>query len=191
MSKMLGALIGAGLFGVVLMVLVGSYISSYNKGNRYENQIVATYENNENILAQYGQKVQEAAQIPGMQRDDMKEVVTSALSARYGEDGSKAMFQFIKEQNPNIDSKVYVQIQQIIEAGRTEFSVAQTMLVDQKRAFKTELGSFWTGMWMGFAGYPNINVGFRGGKDDYPVISTARASDAFEKGQEDAPLKLR
>ena len=48
----------------------------------------------------------EAAQIPAMQRDDLIDVVESALSARYGEDGSQAMFQFIQEQNPNIDDQI-------------------------------------------------------------------------------------
>lgn len=161
-----------------------SYISAYNIGNRLERAIVATHENNRNILAQYGNRVAEAAQVPGMQRDDLSAVVTAALEGRYGDDGSQAVFQFIQEQNPQIDSTVYVQLQRIIEAGRTEFASAQTKLVDQKRVYETALGSFWQGTWMSVAGYPRIDL------SEYTIVSTARADEAFRTGVE-APMQLR
>jgi len=161
-----------------------SYISAYNTGNRLERAIVATHENNRNILAQYGNRVAEAAQVPGMQRDDLTAVVTAALEGRYGEDGSRAVFQFIQEQNPQIDSTVYVQLQRIIESGRTEFAAAQTRLVDQRRVYETALGSFWQGTWMSVAGYPRINL------EDYAIVSTARADEAFRTGVEE-PMQLR
>ena len=186
-----GLLIGLGVAALVAVSLIGSYVTAYNTGNSLENQIVATYENNENILAQYGQKVMEAAQVTEMQRDDLTHVVTEAMSGRYGEGGSKAVFQFIKEQNPQIDSSVYTKIQQIVEAGRNDFTVAQTQLTDRKRAYRTALGSLWKGTFMGIAGYPNIKVGFRGGADDYPIITTGRAENAFESGKEDGIIKLR
>lgn len=175
-----------GVFAVLAGVLAGSYISAYNSGNSYEQRIIAAWENNENVLAQYGQKITEAAQITDMQRDDVADILTGGLEARYGTDGSRAAFQWIQEQNPNVDSTVYVKIQQLVEAGRNEFKVAQTQLVDVKRGYRTDLGSFWRGTWLGIAGYPRINVGFRGGPDDYKPITTRRASDAFESGVEEA-----
>ena len=180
-----------GIVGVLIAIPVFSYISNYNLGNRYEQQIIAVYENNENILAQYGQKVQEAAQVTTMQAEDFQKVYTEVMAGRYGADGSKAMFQWIQEQNPQIGTEVYTQIQRIIEAGRNDFSLAQAQLTDVKKSYRTALGSFWSGIWLGIAGYPTIKVGFRNGPDDFPIISTGRASDAFEKGQEDEPLKLR
>lgn len=171
----LGAFVGTGAV---------SYISAYNTANRMERTIVATDENNRNILAQYGNRIAEAAQVPSMQRDDLSAVVTAALEGRYGEDGSRAVFQWIQEQNPQIDSTVYVQLQRMIEAGRIEFAAAQTKLVDQKRIYETSLGSFWQGTWMSVAGYPRIDL------DDYQIVSTARADAAFETGVEE-PMQLR
>lgn len=171
----LGAFVGTGAV---------SYISAYNTANRMERSIVATDENNRNILAQYGNRIAEAAQIPDMQRDDLTAVVTAALEGRYGEDGSRAVFQFIQEQNPQIDSTVYVQLQRMIEAGRIEFAAAQTKLVDQKRIYETSLGSFWQGTWMSVAGYPKIDLA------EYQIVSTARADKAFETGIEE-PMQLR
>jgi hypothetical protein len=171
------------IFGAVAFSAV-SYISAYNLGNRLEQNIVATYENNRNVLAQYGNRVSEAAQIPAMQRDDLTQVVTAALEGRYGEDGSQAVFQWIQEQNPQIDSTVYVQLQRIIEAGRIEFANEQTKLVDQKRVYETALGSFWKGTWLNISGYPSINL------DDFQIVSTSRANEAFEFGIEE-PIQLR
>jgi hypothetical protein len=173
----------AAIVGIVIIV-IASYVSAYNTGNRLEQSIKATYENNQNILAQYGNKIAEASQVPEMQRDDVKDVITAALDSRYGEEGSQAMFQFIQEQNPQIDSSVYTQIQQIIESGRKDFEVAQSKLIDQKRVYETQLGSLWTGMWMGIAGYPKIDL------DEYSIVVNQRTLDAFESGVEE-PIQLR
>jgi hypothetical protein len=171
------------LSGIIAISTI-SYISAYNLGNRLEQRIIATYENNRNVLAQYGNRVSEAAQIPAMQRDDLTQVVTAALEGRYGSDGSQAVFQWIQEQNPQIDSTVYIQLQRIIEAGRIEFANEQTKLVDQKRVYETALGSFWQGTWLSIAGYPEINL------DEYQIVSTSRANEAFDTGLEE-PIQLR
>lgn len=174
--------------GVVIsaIVILGSmsYVSAHNKGNRMERDIVATYQDNRQMLGQYGNKIAEAAQIPDMQRDDLTDVVVAALDARYGENGSQAMFQFLQEQNPNIDSAVYTQIQRMIEAGRDDFTRKQTILLDKRRIYETALGTFWGGMWLKTAGYPEIVL------DDYNVVSTAAANKSFESGEDEA-LVLR
>lgn len=175
----------AAVIAAIIGIAVISYISAYNFGNRMEKELVAVRDNNRNILAQYGQKVQEVAQVPGMARDDLVKVVTAAVEGRYGTDGSKATWQWIQEQNPTLDSKMYTQIQQVIEAGRNEFQQNQTRMIDVRRTYETSLGYFWQGMWLRLAGYPKINLA------EFKPVSTARADEAFEKGREDAPLKLR
>lgn len=184
-----GALIAILVFVafVVSIAALGavSYISAYNFGNATEQNLKAVRENNKNILAQYGQKVQEAAQVPSMYADDVTKVVTAAVQGRYGQDGSKATWQWIKEQNPNVDPSMYKQIQQIIEAGRNDFQNGQTRQISVKQGYETALGSFWQGMWLRIAGYPKLNL------DEFKIISTGRADDAYQKGKEDAPLKLR
>lgn len=169
----------------LLAVPVISYINAYNAGNAVEQALKAAKENNENILAQYGQKIQEAAQIPTMQRDDLLAIFTGAIQARYGADGSQAAFQWLQEQNPNLDQQTYVQLQRMIEAGRNDFTTGQTKMIDIKRGYETQLGSFWRGTWLKIAGYPKIDLA------EYKIVSTGRAQDAFEKGVEDAPIKLR
>jgi hypothetical protein len=177
--------IGA-VVGLAAFVLGGSYISAYNQGNRMEKVISATYQNNQNVLSTYYQKVQEVAQVPGMMKDDLKEVITGALAGRYGPNGSQAVFNWVKENYPGtVDASLYKKIQQVIESGRDEFKISQTRLIDQKRAYETELGSFWTGTWMRIAGYPKVNLA------DFKVILTTETKEVFDKGVEKGPLKLR
>lgn len=178
-------IIGGIILGLIALIVVPSYISAYNYGNRAQNQIVAIYQNNENILAQYGQKVAEAIGVTEIQTKQIEGLLTGSLQARYGDDGAQANMLAIQESFPNLDMGTYTQIQRIIEAGRNDFQNAQTLLVDAKRAYTTALGTFWQGTWMSMAGYPSINVGYPlGTQDDYPVITTARADKAFETGKE-------
>lgn len=174
---------------VAILVLVGavcftSYVSAYNYGNEAEKELTATLNNNKNILAQYSNKVAEAAQVPEMYRDDLAKVVQAAMEGRYGNDGSKATWQWIQEQNPTVDVAVYAKLQVIIEAGRNEFRDAQTVLLDKKRAYETNLGYLWKGFWLRIAGYPSINL------DDIKIVTNDRTEGAYEQGKEE-PITLR
>jgi len=172
-----------GVVAAVAFAVIASYVSNKNYGNRAEVGIEATWEDNENILAQYSLKVNEVVQVPAMMKNDFKEVYEAAMSGRYGDGGSKAVFQFLQEQNPQLDGTLYVKIQQIMEAGRNEFKVAQTRLVDEKRVYVTNLGYVWKGFWLETAGYPTLNIGYpRGATDDFEIITSEYAIDAFETG---------
>lgn len=193
MNKQRGGLSGAVIALIVIAVsvaLIGvigfsSYVSAFNYGNSMEQSLKAVQTDNKNKLAQYGQKVLEVAQVPDMYKKDMVEITTAAIQGRYGEDGSKATFQFLKEQNPTLDPSMYKQIQQVIEAGRNDFQAGQTRQIDLRRSYETALGSFWQGMWMRFAGYPKLKL------SDFDIVSTDRADNAFKNKKEDGPIKLR
>ena len=178
-----------GVVSLVALVIVGSYVTNANLGNRSERTIEATWADNKNIRSTHSLKIMELAQIPAMYKNDIIEIYTAAISSRYGEEGSQAMFQFLKEQNPDIDASVYKAIQQEITAGRNEFKVAQTRLLDQKRVYVTNLGYVWKGFWLEQAGYPMLNVGFQGGSDDFGVVLSGDTNEIFETGI-DKPLVI-
>ena len=107
------------------------------------------------------------------------------MSGRYGKEGSKAVFQWIQENYPGqISDVLYVQIQQIIEAGRDKFGNAQTEFIDTKRVYETNLGYFWKGFWLDVAGYPKIDL------SKYVIISSGHAQKAF-KDKIEEEIKLR
>ena len=169
---------------IPVLVCVSSYVTYHNYGNAQEQSIKAAYKNNQNILSQYNLKLGEVVQVPSMYKDDLKEVFDAALQGRYGENGSKAVFQFIKEQNPTIDSSMYVKIQQLIESGRNEFQLAQTQLLDKKRSYETALGNVWSGLWLRITGYPKIDL------DEYDIVVEESTVKTFET-KRDTVRKLR
>ena len=170
--------------GLLVVGLVATYISSANYGNRAEQEIQAVYDNRTNILSQYTLKMQEAAQVPDMYKNDFKELVTSAMQGRYGANGSQATMQWIKENNLHLDSKMYRQLQTLIEAGRNEYQHEETHLIDLVRVYRTNLGYVWSGFWLARAGYPKIDL------NQYKPIVVQSAQDAARAGIQ-APIKLR
>jgi Na+-transporting NADH:ubiquinone oxidoreductase subunit NqrC len=173
---------------VVAILFIGTfgmaYINAANYGVRAEQEIEALWEDNQNVLGQYTLKIQEAVQVPEMYKNDFKEVLTAAMSGRYGADGSKATFQWIKENNLNFDSKMHAKMQVLIEAGRNEFQTKQTRLIDAKRVYKTSLGYVWRGFWLGMAGYPKIDL------EKYRPVVAGDTRQVFDSGVQ-APIKLR
>lgn len=158
-----------GLIGVGIL----SYVSAYNFGNKIENQLKAVLEDNENVYAQGTQKVIEIAQVPAMYAADVSKVTKEAIQGRYGADGSKAVFQMLREQNPTLDPSMYAKIQTVMEEFRNKFEVSQRSMIEVKRSYNTALGSLWRGLWLGIAGYPKINL------DDYKIVTTDKAREAF------------
>lgn len=182
-------LIGLALFiGVIViaaMSIFGTYVSAHDSANAQEASLVAAKQNSESILAKHGQALAEAAQVPGMAKEDIVEIAKASIQGRFNPNGENAVFNAVREHNPMVDPKLYQTLQRMVESGRNDFQRSQEMMLDRRRAYETDLGSFWTGMFMRFAGYPKLNLA------DYRPVSTDRASKAFETGKEDGPVKLR
>jgi hypothetical protein len=182
---LVGLIAAVALIGGVVAVTLGSYASAKTYGSNTEASLRAAQDQSRNVLAQAGQKIKEAAQVPGMQADDVARVTREAIQGRYGDKGSQATFQWLTEQNPQLAPEVYTKVQQIIEGSRKDFETAQARQLDIRRQYEGAIGSFWRGFWLNLAGYPKVNL------DDFNIVSTARADEAFRTKQEDGPIQLR
>lgn len=172
------------VFALVLAVagtLFTSYISAVNDGARMENNVVMLNEDSENKLSNYTLKIQEKVQIPQMYVKDLKEVVRATFEGRYGADGSKALMQWIQEQNIQFDSTLYKDLQVTIDAGRDEFRISQTLKLQACRDYRTQLDTFWKGLWLGIAGYPKKDL-----TDVCKVVSDTHTADVFKTGKQEA-----
>ena len=169
-----GIIIGAVLIGAVAIVGVTKYIGAKALGNETEQRIHALYEDNQQQFAQFGQKVAEAVGVAQLQADDAAALYSTVLESRYGDQGLQAQIAMISEAMPGLDASVYTKIQQISEAGRNDFAFAQKQLIDTKRTYRTLIGSPIDGMFLSWANYPQINIGYPiGTQDDYPAITSA------------------
>lgn len=160
-------------------VIFGSYVHYYNLGNTYETTLSALQSDRANVLANYTTKVMEVAQVPKMYKKDLSDVIQKTFEGRYGKGGSKAVFQFIKENNMTLDPKMYRNIQEVMESGRDDFMNSQRKLIDVKRSYKEALGSFWGGMWLHKAGYPKMNL------DKIKVIINKHTQNSLKSGMDE------
>lgn len=169
--------LGSAIIGLTTMGTYNSFIS-------LERGLVAQYEQNKNNYDNMFKKFREAAQVTTMQADDLERVYKSAIQGRYGENGSQAVFQMIKEQNPNLDSTTYKRLQDIIVEGRDTFEDNQKLLIDKKRTYETVLATFPSNIIASIFGFPKINL------EEFGIVTSGRTSNAFET-KKDEEIKLR
>lgn len=150
------------VFGLIFMgigaLFAATYVSYHNAAVRAETNIERFYKDSQNVLSAYTLKVQEIAKVPARFKSDLQDIIKQTFEGRYGEDGSKAVFQFIKEQNMSLDSKLYQSIQVAIEAGRNEFKLSQTKKLDVCAGYENLRNSFVSGFFVSYAGFPKKDV---------------------------------
>lgn len=139
---------------VLALALAVGLVGANNTAVRFENNIVASHADSQNVLGQYAPRLKEALGVTKLQASAVADVITKANETRYGSEGSQATIQWIKEQNPYLDQSTYRRIIDLIEAGRNDFQTAQTRKIDQIRAYRTELGLFPGTLFYSFLGKP-------------------------------------
>ena len=116
-----------------------------------------------------------------MYKNGLKEVIKGTFEGRYGADGSKAVMQWIQEQNIQFDSSLYKEIQIVISAGRDEFRISQTKKLDACQLYETRLQQFPGNIVAGMFGFPRLTC---------QVVSDSRTQAAFESGVQ-APINFK
>lgn len=183
-------------FGAIFVVGIVWFISSYfgysNDAVEFEVAVEAGVEDNRQQLGQYRISVVEATSVLGLGADLQAESVTKQIESRYGEGGSKAMMQWIQENNQaGVSQEVMAGIQRQIQAGRTDFAAAQKRLLDVCRGYKRLQRQPYSGFWLRLTGYPSDEYNDVGGNGTLcRAVTSAGAKNAFESGVEEA-LDLR
>ena len=184
----LGLKLGIGGGALVVLAVLMIFIMNISYQNTYERidqDILAQYKKIESNYEKMSRVILQQAGILNKYSNDFKEIYKGMMQGRYGKDGSKAMFQFIKEHNPKLDSSIYKQLQRTIEAGRKEFAAGQTGLLDRKRAYKDHLRSVTGLVWAGLMGYPTIDL------SKFDIVTSERTQNTFKSGKDNNPIKFR
>ncbi len=183
----IGLIIMAVFFGLFLLfggLIFMTGVSFNNNCVGQEADIRAQYKSNQSNYDNGWKKVKEVAQVPDMYANDMKKVYDGAIQGRYGKNGSKAMFQWIQEKNPDIDSSIYKQIQQVIESMRNDFDQNQKQLLDKKRIYEQTTKEFPAVLFAHFLGFPSKDI------SDMDIVTSSETEDAF-KTKKAEEIKLR
>lgn len=186
-----------GVLGVIAVVgvltaftLVGGFLTFQNGANGHENGIKAQYTQNQNNYDNGFKKVLEVAQVSEFYAADFEKIYRSVLEGRYGANGSQAAMQWIQEQNPSIDSALYRQIQQTIEAFRNQFSQEQKQLISRKQEYENYLTTVTSNRFYNYLGgvvggsYPKIDLA------KYDIVTSGATATAFDTKRAD-PLTIR
>lgn len=177
--KSFGIVVGIILAAVIAIggFVIMNYASAVRTGVDSEAAIEAAWQNNRNVLGNYTTKIAEMAQIPDIQRDNLERVLETSLSARYGDDGSQAVFQFIQENYAGqLDNTLYQNIQNEMAAGRADFTNKQTILLEKLAVYERQRGYMWSGFWLKLAGFPKKDL------SKFNIVTSSHADRAFDTG---------
>lgn len=189
-------IVGAGIILLVITLFAG-YISFFNTVVSLENATTAQYRNNQNTYDAFWKSVQETAQVPAQYKEDFKSILVAETSAKFGPGGSQATMQWFQERNLQLPEGMYLKLMNVIEAGRADFKRGQSELLDKQRRLHTHLETFWGSMFANRSSQPKTLSGeLAPPKDldgdgrltvfDYPIVTSAKTTEAFRSGQDDA-----
>ncbi len=172
-------LIITGIVAIVLLAIgVGSYVSYSNKGVDFEQGIEAQVAQNKNSYSTFSQTAVESMGVAQEYKKALQDVIVGSIEGRYGQGGTKPVVQAVREAYPTIDPQLFAQVQRVIESGRRDFSAEQKKLISKVQAYKSNLNYAWSGMWLRYAGYPNLDLSL---PQYNPIISEA-TGESFKTG---------
>ena len=197
------------LFGIGIFMLIGAY--SYVNGLRSisvqkENQLNAQYLDNQNRLSEYISGFYEQIGIANLKSEKMDQIISNAVSGRYGEDGfsSKgAFFSAITEAYPNLAGlDIYDKIMDYVKAKRAEYRSVQTKLLDMINSYDTwrQDGFVQSMIISNFLKVPSSRLVAKIGETEYTgeealkkmkqIVLAGQAVDAYKTGVME-PLKVK
>lgn len=170
--------------------------SWYSTGVQLQEGALAQYRDNQNRYDAFWKTVRETAQIPAQYKDDFKDLLVAETSAKFGEGGSKAAFQWFQERSIQLSPELYAQVQRAIEAGRNDFKVSQTTLLDKQRRLRAHRNVPTGRVFRGFVDFlEEVHGDLAPPKDldgdglltvlDYPIVTSTRTQEAFAAGKDE------
>lgn len=170
--------IGLSLFAVLVLFVIGVFIWGIgvtNKSTVLINQIKAKQEANTTDFDNMKKKISQVAQVSDMQMNKLKEIFVENSQARTP-NGGGSLALWIKEAVPNVDTKTFENLQNIIVSSRDSWTMRQKELIDYKREHDNMMDTIPSCWVLSFVGHS---------KQEITVVTSSMTKEAFKTGKDD------
>ncbi len=152
-----------------------SVISTSNQEVSLRTTIETKQKDNTSQFDNMFKSIDQAAQVTSAQKDALIEIFNGYAQARTGNGGGGEVMKWVQESIPNVDTKTFQNLQNIITSKRDEWTMRQREILDLSREHTTLLRRFPSGMILGFLGRKEIPV---------QIITSARTKETFVSGED-------
>lgn len=178
MSK--GLIIGLGIVGIIILVLLvlgGSIVGTFNQEVALRTTIEQKQKDNTSEFDNMWKKISQVAQVTEGQKEALKEILVGYANARsQGRDGQGSFINALHEAIPNVDTTTFNNLQNIIVGSRDSFTMRQKELLDLKREHDKLLRTFPSNVILGMFGRKEIDV---------RIVTSSKTEKTFETGKDD------
>jgi len=178
MSKALMAVLGIVGVGILAVVFIGIYVIGVSNGEaRLRNAITAKQTDNTSEFDNMWKKIQQVAQVTEGQKNALLEIFTGYAEARgKAMEGGAGIAKWVKESCPNVDTKTFENLQNIIVGSRDRWTMNQKELIDLKREHDNIRTLFPGNIVCSILGRGEIKI---------TVVTSERTDHAFKTGKDD------
>ena len=178
MSK--GLIITLGIVGIIVLILFvlgGSVIGTFNREVSLRTTIEQKQVDNRSEFDNFWKKISQVAQVTDAQKNAIKEILVGYADARsQGRDGNGSFINALKESCPNLDLTTFNNLQNIIVGSRDGFTMRQKELLDLKREHDKLLRTFPSNIILSMFGRKPIDV---------MIVTSTKTEKTFETGKDD------
>ena len=169
---MLGILLGVVVLSFAVIYGIG-YFSYTNQATILKNTIEAKMTDNQNQYDNMWKQISQISQVAEKDRQTLKDIIVGNSDARTNKTADAAMMNWIKEAVPNVDSKTFTNLQNIISSQRTSWTRNQTELIDLNREYNN-LRTLMPSKWF-LGGYPEIKI---------TIVTSKKTKTTFVTGED-------
>ena len=173
-------LIGFGIVVLLAIIGVSTIWSSRNTAVALEERIEAQFASNKSNYDNMWKKFKELTQVTEIQAEQMKDVYKDLITGRYND--TKLLFKAVQENNPNLNTEVYAQLQREISAGRNTFDNNQKQIADIIREYNTYIKK---------KIIMSVITGRQPKDINKYIVTSEKTEKAFESGQDNETINLR
>lgn len=125
------------VIGIILALGIACYVGMWFSYTRKDVQLKNKAQAQQKVCEAHFDKmwkiIKQHAQVTDHYKESFKELYPALMAGRYGNERGGALFSWVQENNPTLDSKVWTKMMNAIEAERTSFFRDQEQLLDIKR----------------------------------------------------------